>query len=142
MTTDQLQTRVGTGLILAQFSIILLVVCLWFAGGFLYEEMKTTLGLITPMFAIYTTAIVTLFVQPPPAAPAPAAPSPPVEFRRAFVTIFFPVLFVINLTAMIVCKAYYIGFNSFDQFKDALGGVETAFGVYLATVLRALFDIK
>ncbi len=101
--------------------------------------MKTTVALIIPMFAIYTTAIVSLFVLP---AKPSLEPAPPVQFRTVFVTVFFPVIFVVAIVAMILLKAYKIGFSTFEEFKDMLGIIETVFAVYLATVLRALFDIK
>jgi hypothetical protein len=138
MTIEQLQTRVGIGLILAQFSIILLLIVLRFTDAFNHDEMKTSIALIVPMLAIYTTSIVALFVQPSNAD----AGKEQVQFRAMFVTVFFPVMFVVTISAMIILKAYQIGFKNFEEFKDILAITQTAFAVYLGTVLRALFNIK
>lgn len=139
MTTEKLQTRIGIGLILAQFAILASVIILRFTGGFGHDEMKTTVALILPMFAIYTTAIVSLFTQPVGKNPAE---SPMVESRTLFVTVFFPLVFVLSLLTMVFLKAWNIGFKNFEEFKDMLAIIETVFAVYLATVLSSLFSLK
>jgi len=97
-------------------------------GGYLFEEMTTTIALIIPMMSVYTITIIKNII----ATRTPKKmKSKTVIKEYTFLTYFIPCLFIFFLTAMILLKAFNVGFASFEQFKLMLAISETAFGAYV-----------
>ncbi|MCP4348644.1 MAG: hypothetical protein GY795_24455 [Desulfobacterales bacterium] len=137
MTEAQLRTRIGLFLIISHFSIILSVVVLQIFGGFLFEEMTTTVALIIPMFSIYTTAIIKNIISNKILT---EKRSERVTREYIFITFMIPSVFVLFLVAIIILKS--LNTVSFEQFKIMLTVSETVFGTYVGLVLASFFDIK
>ncbi len=57
--------RVGLFISSAHFVVLLTILGFWVAGGFLFDEMVTALGLIGPLFAGYTTVIFAYLIDHP-----------------------------------------------------------------------------
>jgi hypothetical protein len=139
MTDLQLRNWVGLFLVIAQFSLIAMVLILWASTRFLFEEMTTTIALLTPMFAIYTTSVVKHLISH---RNQTGRPGHRVSPAFSFISFFFPCAFVAGLAAMIWLKSRGSVFASMEQFKTALGIVQTSFAVYLGLLINSLFDSK
>jgi len=139
MTDVQLRSWVGLFLIIAQFCLVGMVLVLWGYHRFLFEEMTTTVSILTPMFAIYTTSVVKHLISHKRETGEPATP---VSSAFSFISLFFPCAFVAGLAAVIWLKSTGSAFADIEQFKTALGIVQTSFAVYLGLLINSLFDTK
>jgi hypothetical protein len=112
---------------------------LYFWGGFLFDEMITTVYLIVPMFAVYTSAILKYFI-----ARKHIMGTRGREVNKAYVAITFsiPSIFVLFLTILVILKAFNIGLSNFEKFKTMLVLCESIFGVYIGLVLSDLFELS
>lgn len=136
MVEGRIRKALGLFIVVSHFAAIILVVGLFFARGFLFEEMTTTLALVVPMFASYTTAIVRYIIKHRHSPESQRNVS--VEF--AFLAFSLPSIFVFCVFAMIVSKALNLAFQNFDQFKTLLAVLEGLFGVYIGYFITELFD--
>lgn len=139
MTENSLKITVGLSVVLAYFSLIILVIILWVMGGFMFDEMTTTTALIFPMFGVYTSAIINYILENRKIVDDK---SDVVTKASLFISFFLPCVFIVGLCSIILLKAQYSAFSDFEQFKVALGVLQTAFGVYMGLLLTTLFDIK
>jgi hypothetical protein len=136
MTELQLRNRLGMAIVSVHFLLIGVVIVLFFAGGFLFPEMTTTVALLVPIFASYTTAVVRETLKTKVAAPDTSETLSPQFVRLSWFTL---VVFSLFLVAIILCKALHIGFANFEEFKILLAIGETAFGVYLGMFVKSLY---
>lgn len=139
MTEVQLKTRVGLLLIISHFVTILLIVILYLPGGFLFEEMTTIIALIIPMFSVYTTAIIKYIID---SKHQTETHSKPVTWAYIFIAFAIPSLFVLFLIAIILMKAFNLGFTSFEQLKIMIAVSQIIFGTYIGLVISSMFDIN
>jgi hypothetical protein len=137
MTEVQLKSRIGIFLIMSHFFLILLIMILYLFGGFLFEEVTTTIALIFPMFSIYTTAIIKNIIAN---RTQRQTWSKDVTRDYIFITFFIPSIFIVFLISIIFIKVFNI--TTFEQFKIMLGVSETVFGTYVGLVLSSMFDVK
>ena len=84
-----LKKSLGLFLVISHFVIILLIILSYLIGGFLFDEMTTTLGLIVPMFGLYSTAIIKFIV-----ATSDQLHAQPEPVSKAYVFVSF---FIINV---------------------------------------------
>jgi small-conductance mechanosensitive channel len=140
VTEDKLKSTLGILLVIAHFLVILLVVVFYFLEAFLFEEMTTTLALIIPMFAVYTTAIVKSIIENRNIEHNPTVPVRNVTNSFVFISLVIPVLFTLFVLALVVLKAFNVGFDKFEQFKILIGLTETIFGIYVGQIIGSLFD--
>jgi hypothetical protein len=138
MTERSLRDVVGVFIIVANLVVVGVTLLLYFLGGFLFEELTTTVALLVPMFSVYTTAIIKSFVSHRRQI---RDSSPPVTPQYVFVAWLFPVTFTVYLVALVVMKGFNVGFASFEQFKSLLIASEVMFGVYVGIVLSDMFSI-
>lgn len=141
MTESQLKNYIGIFIMLSHFFIILLLIFLGIrrVGGFSFEEMTTAIALISPMFSLYTTAIIKYVMS--------NKVYKKLKEKRLskiyiFISFFLPILFIASLILIIILKAFNIAFSEFEEFKIMLGVNQTAFGAYTALVLSSLFEIQ
>jgi len=139
MTEIQLKTRIGLSIVISHFSILLLVVVLFLFGGFIFEEMTTTIALIIPMFGIYTSAIIKHIIANRKIL---QTDSEMVTKDYIFISFMIPSIFIIFIISIVILKAFNIGFTSFEQFKTMLAIGETMFGAYFGIVLSSMFNIN
>lgn len=139
MTENGVKTAVGIGVLLSYLALIVLVIVLYALGGFLFEEMTTTVALVVPMFGVYCAAIIKYIIAN---RSATQDKSPITTKAFIFISLLLPSIFIGALCSVIILKAYSIAFSNFDQFKLTLGLLQTAFGVYMGLLLAELFEIK
>jgi hypothetical protein len=116
-----------------------MVLTLWATTRFLFDEMRTTLELLTPMFAVYTTTVVKYFVSHRRVI---RQSERPVSTPFVLLSFFFPNFFVLGLAGMIYLKSTGRVFADMEQFKTAIGIVGTSFAVYLGLVIDSLFEAQ
>ncbi|MGV3572663.1 MAG: hypothetical protein ACO1PB_18860 [Ramlibacter sp.] len=138
MTERSLRDSVGVFIIVANLAVIGCTFFLYFLGGFLFDELTTTIALLVPMFSVYTTAIVKSFVS---GRRRTRVASPQVTPQYVFISWIFPIAFTTYLIALVVLKAFNVGFSSFEQFKSLLIASEAVFGVYIGLILSSMFSI-
>ena len=132
------QHKLLVGLLMSagHFLVLLMILGLWIAGGFLFDEMVTALGLIGPLFAGYTTVIFSYIREHPEAI---QAPQERISWAYRATSLFLPILFVVIVGTAVVLWAYKIAFTTFDQFKILVGLLEGAFGVYVGQFIYSMF---
>jgi hypothetical protein len=128
--------QLGIFMIASHFFILVAVIALWVFHGFLFEEMTTTLGLVGPLFAGYTTVILAYIIDHPNVL-VDDGPALSTAFRVLSFSV--PALFVIVVFVSILLWSFKIGFTEFDQFKVLVGLIEGGFGVYVGQFIYALF---
>jgi hypothetical protein len=130
------RTKVGLFMIAGHFVIILLILTMWGVGGFLFEEMVTAVGLIGPLFAGYTTVIVTHVIEN---RDPTSEKQEPLTAAYRLLSVAIPAVFMMALVAAVLFWSYRIGFKSFDQFKILVGLLEGAFGIYVGQFIYSMF---
>lgn len=136
MTEHKLKNTLALFLIVGHLGTILLVIVLRVQGGFLHEEMTTSIALLSPMFAVYATAVIAHLID---TRHSFTDTSKPVTGLFVFIAAMIPVLFVGSITTIILLKGYNIAFSDFEDFKQVLALIETVFAAYLGTVVRSLY---
>jgi hypothetical protein len=133
---QSVKNTLGILLIVSHFLIVTLVIILYTIDAFLFEEMTTTVALIVPMFAIYTTAIVKNIIEH---RNDNQTDSKNVSSSFAFLSFFLPVLFTVLVMTVVLLRAFNKAFDNFEQFKIMLGIVETVFAIYVGQIIGSLF---
>jgi hypothetical protein len=136
MSEEQLRVRLGLFLVTTHFVAIILLIVMYFAGGFLFDEMTTAVGLIAPLFAGYTTLIVKYIIG---TRHDPGTTTTAVSPAFRYLSIMITAVFVMSIVGLILLKAFNVAFSDFDQFKTLLGIVEAAFAVYMGLIVAELF---
>jgi len=137
MTEGSLRRNVSYGLITAHFFLILLVFLIWAFQGFTFSEMTTTVAVLLPLFATHTAAIAKYLVKNRVAVVDANAKTITAEFR--FLALFPPTAFVLLILVLILLKAFNVAFTTFDDFKISLALCESIFGVYVTSIVTALY---
>lgn len=139
MTENQLKNGIGVFLIVANFLIILLIFLLYALGGFLPDEMNSTIALVLPMFSVYTVAIVKYIISNKKRT---KDKSRQVTNAYVFISWLFPSLFVLLLAAIILAKSFNFVVTSFSQFRSMMLLIETIFGAYIGIIISSMFKTK
>jgi hypothetical protein len=136
MTRTLLRNILGITVIVGHVFVLGLLVWAFLKERFLPPEFTTTIALIIPMFAGYTTAIVRFIVQN-----AERAAGPPVRMSGVyvFISFFFPVLLIVCCSGLIMLKGNVKALTDFENFKTSLGIIETVFASYVGLVITPLF---
>jgi hypothetical protein len=125
--------------VVSHFITLILVGALYLQRGFTFDETLTTIAIITPLFAGYTTLIVKFIVANRSKLPDPAT-DPLQSGLFVFLSLFIPILFILVIVAIVLARGFNAGITTFEQFKILLGVVEGAFAVYVGLILNALFE--
>ena len=139
MTETRLKNQIGILIILANLTIIILILVLYLMGGFLFDEMTTIIALTVPMFSVYTAAILKNIVSNKTIKTTEGSE---VTIQYVFISWLIPSAFCIYLGVIISLKSLNIGFGSFEQFKTMLVASETIFGAYVGIVLSSMFEVE
>jgi hypothetical protein len=137
MTERRLKDRLSLFVITSHFGILVLVIVLWLAGGFLTEEMTTTIAIIAPFLAVYATAVIKYITDERYRVEHEGKP---INNIFALVTFAIPSAFVTIVAAAIILKAFNYGLTTFENFKLMLATTETVFGVYVGQLIFSLFE--
>lgn len=136
MTKTQVENRVGLLMVLANVAVLLLAVVLYAIGGLLFDEFTTIVAIVSPMFSVYTTAIIKHFMAK---AVHKVDRSRRVTPQYALISLFMPVAFSVLIIGSMVFKASNLVFATFEDFKNMVIAAETLFGTYVGSVLAEIF---
>ena len=139
MTDIQLKNSVGIFLIIGHSGIVFYITYSYFSGGFLFNEMTTSISLVAPMFVAYTTVIVKYIIKTKNLTSTKARKT---SGPFIFIAFLFPTLFIALLITLVYLKTHNVGFATFEQFKTMLALSEILLGVYIGQVVFSLFDKK
>ncbi|MCA9744425.1 MAG: hypothetical protein H6695_13490 [Deferribacteres bacterium] len=139
MTRARLRNSLGIILILGHFGILSLLVLGFIKERFLFTEFTTSIALIFPMFAGYTTAIVRFILQNPENKKTKEIN---LTGMYAFISFFFPMLLIFSCGGLILLKGNVKALTNFENFKIALAILETIFASYVGLVVTPLFKEK
>lgn len=136
MNEKQVKNRVGIFIVCSHFFVIVLTFMFFFASGFDFDEMTTIIGLVSPLFAGYTTVIISYIIKNRRDV---RLHSSTVNTPYIFLSFLTPSIFVLLVLLLVVLQAWDIGFNNFNQFKAALTLIEGAFSVYVGQFIYSMF---
>ena len=139
MTENSSKVWVGLFMVFGHFVVILLAISLTFVGGFSMDELTTILGFIGPLFAGYTSVIISFIIKH---KNDPSYGDNIVNPLYGVVSFAIPVIFVIVTISLIFLKAFNIGLSDFNSFKTIIGIVQGAFGVYVGQFIYSMFEGK
>jgi hypothetical protein len=134
MTQTAFKNRLGITLVMTHFAIILYTLGCYFAHGFHFDELTTSISLMAPLFASYTTVIIRDMLQE-----TIVVNDRPANSALVFITFFLVSAFGIYLFVLVSVKAFNLGFGEFDQFKILLAISETVFGVYIGQIISSTY---
>ncbi len=137
MTENSLKNKIGILLIILHFFVLSLVLFAFLRGGFRFDEFTTTVAIIVPMFAGYTTAIIVYFSSNRFKS---EDTSREVTAIFAVLSAAFPLTMFIALAVSIIFFASSKAFSNFEEFKGTLSILETIFAAYVAKFAYTLFD--
>jgi hypothetical protein len=139
MTEAKLRNQIGYLLIVGNMSVIVLILGLFFLGGFLFEEMTTTIALVFPMLSVYVVAVIKYVVAQKAVV---VDQSEKVSPQYAMLSWLIPSSLVLYLICIVILKAFNIGVSSFEQFKILLTVGQTVFGGYAGLILGSMFELR
>ena len=136
MTERTLKRRVGLFMVGVHFLSLLLAVTLFFLGGFTFDQLTTATAIIAPMFAGFTTQVISFFST---SRFTSSDRSRPVTLEYAFLTFATPAVLAGLVWVSMLAQANGLAFTDFEQFKLALVLFEGLFAVYAGRLLAPLF---
>jgi hypothetical protein len=137
MTENQLKVSLGITLVASHFGIIVLLIILFSAGGFKFEDLTTAVAIIVPMFAGYSTSVTTFVVKN---RHKNEDKSPEITMLYAIMSFVFPAVFTFLLVASVVSQSFGKIFANFEQFKQALVLLEGVFAIYIGRFVYSMFE--
>lgn len=137
MTENSLRERIGVLLILLHFGVLALIFISFLNGGFRFDELTTSIAIIAPMFAGYTTAIVIHFSRNRFKA---RDTSQEVTSIFAVMSAAFPLAFFAALITCVLLFSTSRVFANFEEFKGTLTLLEAIFAAYVANFVYTLFE--
>jgi hypothetical protein len=137
MTEHDLKVKLGVTLVASHFGILILLMVLFAAGGFKFEDLTTSVAIIVPMFAGFSTAVTTFIVDD---RHSTNAWSPRVSSVYTMMSFAFPLVFTLILASAILAQSFGLVFKDFEQFKLALVLIEGIFAVYVGRFVYSMFE--
>jgi NADH:ubiquinone oxidoreductase subunit 6 (subunit J) len=137
MSEYRVKLLVGGFMIGSHFLLILLIAGLYIMRGIAFTEMTTTIGLIGPLFAGYTSVIFAFIIKNKNKLNSDGEH---VNLPYAIASFFVPTVFVIALLFSVILKAWNIGFSDFENFKVMIGTIEGVFGIYVGQFVYSMFE--
>ncbi len=133
MTNKALRMTTGFGLVGAHFAILLLIGILAAFDRFMLDEMFVLFGLIAPLFAAYTTAVVRAFMKEDPHASIRGK----ADISRVILAIGIVTFFVLAVLCGVLWKSF--GSLGMDDLIKLVGITETILGGYVGIVMESFF---
>ena len=127
-------------LISAHLSVIASLIILRILGGFEKDEFTTIIGIVTPMFAGFTTSVIMFFINDRYNVAVNPNINISVAFR--FLSYLFPTLFTISILTAVWLQGYKKAFTDFEDFKQFVLVMESLFAAYSGYFVYTLFDKK
>ena len=135
MDKDRVRTGVAALLVAGHLLVFALVIVFYYRGGFSFDQAKTTIGLIGPLFLAYTVAALRWLLPRRRRSAKPVA----VDLAYLGFALLLPVGFLVYIIALVVAQAYHLGIDDFQGFTDLLALGEGVFAVYLGILMESLF---
>jgi hypothetical protein len=139
MTERRLKTVLAFLIVAGHVLVVSIVIGTFVFGGLSFGETITSVALILPLFAGYTSAVVAFVIR----EKTNTSDSTP-QIRMSFIvlSLFLPCVFFLVLIGMVIMQSFHVGFANFEQFTIALGTVDGIFGVYVGQFIHSLFLVK
>jgi|SRR5450631_2583303 len=131
-----LKSIISSLILVGHFSIIILILVMYFRGGFTFSETTTTISIFLPITTIYTSAIIKDII-----ANKEIDQRTQKKYSLSFVLVscIITLRFISYLLMIVVIKAYNLGIADFDQFKVLLVLGETILAAYVGQIVHAMF---
>jgi hypothetical protein len=136
MTEIELKRRAGLIMLLVHLVSVILVIGLFFLGGFTFEHMTTIVAIIGPMFAGITTQIINYFAN---SRFVKADDSNKVTLEYQILIFAVPAILGVLIWISTIAQANSAVFVNFEQYKVALVFFEGLFATYVARLMTSLF---
>jgi hypothetical protein len=132
-----LKSIISSLILIGHFSIIFLILAMYFRSGFTFSEATTTISVFLPITSVYTSAIIKDII-----ANKEIDQRTQKRYSLGFVLIscIITLMFIVYLLTIIIVKAYNLGIADFEQFKALLILGETIFAAYVGQIVHAMFS--
>ena len=117
MTENSLREKLGILLVILHFGILALVFVTFLRGGFRFDEFTTSVAIIVPMFAGYTTAIIVYYSRNRFKI---NDESQEITAIYAIMSAAFPLILFVALSTSVLLFATSEVFKNFEEFKGTL----------------------
>jgi hypothetical protein len=132
-----LKSIVSSIILIGHFSIIILILVMYFRSGFKFSEATTAISVFLPITSVYTSTIIKDIIA-----------NKEIDQRTqkrysigfALISCTLSLMFIIYLVTIIIVKAYNLGIADFEQFKALLILGETVFAAYVGQIVHAMFS--
>ncbi|HEX8152909.1 MAG TPA: hypothetical protein VF698_07285 [Thermoanaerobaculia bacterium] len=138
ITDAQLRSHIGLFWVGAQLAVLGTIFVCYQLGGFEFDELTTLLAVVLPLFAGVSIVVVRFFAQNRHSI----ARGQPVTGTYVALVWLFAVALAVTVVWVIVGRATNRVFDTFDQAKLFLAGLEVVYVVYIAQLLAPLFGVK
>lgn len=129
---------IGLFLIFSHLSVIFSIILLRILVGYDKDEFTTIIGIVTPMFAGFTTAIITFIIKD--RYNVQSDNNINVSFAFRLLSYLFPTLFTISILVSTWLEGYNKAFKDFEDFKAFILIMESLFATYSGYFVYTLFE--
>lgn len=131
---------IGLYLIFAHLVVIVSLIVLRIIGGFETDEFTTIIGIVTPMFAGFTTSVIMFIIND--RYNVNVNPNVNISPAFRFLSYLFPFLFTLSILTAIWLQGYNKAFSNFEDFKSFILVMESLFATYSGYFIYTLFEKK
>jgi hypothetical protein len=132
-----LKSVVSSIILIGHFSIIMLILEMYFRGGFTFSEATTGISVFLPITSVYTSTIIKDIIAN---REIDQRTQKRYSLGFALISCIITLMFIIYLVTIIIVKAYNLGIADFEQFKALLILGETIFAAYIGQIVHAMFS--
>jgi hypothetical protein len=132
-----LKSVVSSIILIGHFSIIMLILEMYFRGGFTFSEATTAISVFLPITSVYTSTIIKYIIAN---REIDQRTQKRYSLGFALISCIITLMFIIYLVTIIIVKAYNLGIADFEQFKALLILGETIFAAYIGQIVHAMFS--
>ncbi len=132
-----LKSVVSSIILIGHFSIIMLILEMYFRGGFTFSEATTAISVFLPITSVYTSTIIKYIIAN---MEIDQRTQKRYSLGFALISCIITLMFIIYLVTIIIVKAYNLGIADFEQFKALLILGETIFAAYIGQIVHAMFS--
>lgn len=129
---------IGLYLIFSHLTVILSIIILRMLGGYDKDEFTTIIGIITPMFAGFTTSVIMFIIND--RYNVVTNPGIVISTPFKFLSYLFPSLFTISILIAVWSQGFKKAFSDFEDFKSFILVIESLFAAYSGYFIYTLFE--
>jgi predicted membrane channel-forming protein YqfA (hemolysin III family) len=135
------RNSLGKFILFSNLGFGILLVVLYFLKGFDDGEITELLKILTPIKAVYLTALIRYVIANKNISEAVEDDSK--KITPLFARTSFAIIFV-HITTLIVSTSLFALFNAmdFDVLINIIISVETFFGIYVGMFMASMFQVK